>query len=166
MKYRKRPVVIEAFQYDGDLQGKDGKYYVPNWAVTAFYDGTIFYTEHRGRAGELFISTLEGDHHVTVGDYIIRGVQGELYPCKPDIFRMTYEPVALQEKQERENGCGYCMANHPLRTERHMHKVRNSTLLTWELDEETQEIIRGSQTDGAIINYCPMCGRKLGDNNA
>lgn len=40
---------------------------------------------------ELFINTLEGVHHVSVGDYIIRGVAGEIYPCKPDIFEQTYE---------------------------------------------------------------------------
>lgn len=43
--------------------------------------------------GELYIKTLEGDHHASVGDYIIRGVAGEFYPCKPDIFARTYEAV-------------------------------------------------------------------------
>lgn len=43
---------------------------------------------------ELYISTLEGVHHVSVGDYVIRGVNGELYPCKPDIFMKTYEEVS------------------------------------------------------------------------
>ena len=41
----------------------------------------------------MFINTLEGVHHVSVGDYIIRGVAGEIYPCKPDIFEQTYEEV-------------------------------------------------------------------------
>ena len=43
--------------------------------------------------GELYIKTLEGIHHVSIGDYIIKGVKGELYPCKPDIFEQTYEVV-------------------------------------------------------------------------
>ena len=43
MKYRKKPVVIEAFQYDGDLKGSDGKYYVPAWAVEAFESGVMHY---------------------------------------------------------------------------------------------------------------------------
>ena len=42
---------------------------------------------------ELFIKTLEGVHHASVGDYIIQGVNGELYPCKPDIFEKTYDKV-------------------------------------------------------------------------
>lgn len=42
---------------------------------------------------EMIIHTLEGDHHASVGDYIITGVKGEQYPCKPDIFAKTYEPV-------------------------------------------------------------------------
>lgn len=93
MKYRKKPVVIEAFQYDGDLKGSDGQYYVPVWAVGAFESGVMRYGEFEGHPGELFINTLEGTHHVSVGDYIIQGVNGELYPCKPDIFEKTYERV-------------------------------------------------------------------------
>ena len=41
----------------------------------------------------LVIQTLEGDHQATIGDWIIKGVKGEFYPCKPDIFEMTYEPI-------------------------------------------------------------------------
>lgn len=94
-KYRKRPVVIEAFQYDGDLIGSDGNYYVPEWAARAYKDGTLCYREFDGSPSELLIRTLEGDHHVTIGDYIIRGVKDELYSCKPDIFAQTYEQVGL-----------------------------------------------------------------------
>lgn len=88
MKYRKLPVEIEAFQYDGDLMNRHGQYYVPNWAVHANITGTLYFED-----GELFIETLEGNHHASVGDYIIKGVKGELYPCKPDIFEKTYERV-------------------------------------------------------------------------
>lgn len=95
MKYRKKPVVIEAFQYNGDLINADGKYYVPDWAVQAFEEGTIYFDSLDAATPpyELFIKTLEGVHHVSVGDYVIRGVKGELYPCKPDIFEETYEIV-------------------------------------------------------------------------
>ena len=90
MRYRKKPVVIEAFQYDGDLKSSDGKYYVPEWAVYSFEgEHPVMYYD----GPELYISTLEGVHHVSVGDYVIRGVNGELYPCKPDIFMKTYEEV-------------------------------------------------------------------------
>jgi hypothetical protein len=89
MKYRKKPVVIEAFQYDGDFVDRNGKPYVPDWAFSAFNDGILYYEND----GELWIKTLEGDHHASVGDFIIQGVHGELYPCKPDIFAKTYELV-------------------------------------------------------------------------
>lgn len=92
-KFRKKPVVVEAFQYDGDLMDSRGKYYVPDWAASAFEQGIMFYKEMYIKPEELFIKTLEGNHHVSVGDYIIKGVQGELYPCKPDIFEQTYEEV-------------------------------------------------------------------------
>lgn len=92
-KYRKKPVVVEAFQYNGDLMDRCGKYYVPEWAGKAFEQGIMFYKEMYIKPAELFIKTLEGDHHVSIGDYIIKGVQGELYPCKPDIFEQTYEEV-------------------------------------------------------------------------
>jgi hypothetical protein len=94
-KYRKKPVVIEAFQYDGDLMFSDGIYYIPKWAEKAFKEGVMYY----GKVSigeppcELFIATLEGAMRVNVNDYVIQGVQGELYPCKPDIFEKTYEPV-------------------------------------------------------------------------
>ncbi len=94
MKYRKKPVVIEAFQYDGDLKGSDGKYYVPDWAVKAYESGTMYCGEIDGKPGELFIKTLEGVHHTSVGDYIIQGVNGELYPCAEKEFLKEYEEVS------------------------------------------------------------------------
>ena len=94
MKYRKKPVVIEAFKYDGDLIDRNGKPYVPQWAIYAFDQKVMFYNSiNDGPPCELFIKTLEGIHHVTVGDYVIQGIQGEIYPCKPDIFEATYELV-------------------------------------------------------------------------
>lgn len=93
MKARKKPVVIECFQYDGDLTNSKGEYYVPEWAVKAYENGFMYFTVSSESPSELFIKTLEGDHHVSVADYIIKGVQGELYPCKPNIFEETYEVV-------------------------------------------------------------------------
>lgn len=90
MKYRKKPVVIEAFKYDGDLKDKDGNYYVPQWAVNVFEKNVLFYAPYED-GDELYVMTLEGPYHISVGDYIIRGVAGEIYPCKPDIFELTYE---------------------------------------------------------------------------
>lgn len=92
-KYRKKPVVIEAFKYDGDLMNSKGEYYIPDWAVEAYTRGDMYFDsfESTSPPTELFIKTLEGIHHASVGDYIIKGVKGEFYPCKPDIFEQTYE---------------------------------------------------------------------------
>lgn len=77
--YRKRPVVIEAVQFDGDLQSLEGL----NIAEV---------TQSLGERS-CHIFTLEGVMTATPGDWIIRGVKGEFYPCKPDIFAATYEEV-------------------------------------------------------------------------
>lgn len=79
MKYRKKPVVIEAFRWMYDQ--------VPDWWKAA--DGVRIEVQ----SGSAFIPTLEGTHEARPGDWIIRGVKGELYPCKPDIFAATYEAV-------------------------------------------------------------------------
>lgn len=66
---------------------------MPEWGEQAYKDGVLFYSSlnEKEPPSELFVKTLEGNHHAEIGDYIIRGVKGELYPCKPDIFDMTYE---------------------------------------------------------------------------
>lgn len=94
MKYRKKPVVIDAFKFDGDLMDKNGRYYVPDWAVKAYQERVMFFDVigPDREPCELFIRTLEGNHRAKVGDYIIQGVNGELDPCKPD--KKTYEKVA------------------------------------------------------------------------
>ena len=94
-KYRKKPVIIEAFKYDGGLKDSDGEYYVPEWAVKAFEDKKLYYDSVMCIVPpiELFIRTWEGTMHVSVGDYVIQGIKGELYPCKADVFEQTYEPV-------------------------------------------------------------------------
>ena len=77
MKYRKKPVEVEAIQWDGtmlELVGFAGE----NVLVTPNY---------------VYIRTLEGDMRLSQGDYIIKGIQGEFYSCKPDIFHATYEKV-------------------------------------------------------------------------
>jgi hypothetical protein len=86
-KYRKKPIVVEAVHYAGETV------VMPKWIQQAFKNGTLFYDED-----DLYVETLEGTHHVSVGDYIIQGVKGELYPCKPDIFNKTYEKAVEQEK--------------------------------------------------------------------
>ena len=75
-QYRKKPVVVEAVQWTG-----------------ANYDEIVEFTGSKAKlcCRDLMIHTLEGDHFASIGDYIIKGVAGEFYPCKPDIFEQTYE---------------------------------------------------------------------------
>lgn len=109
--YRKKPVVVQAVQWDGTAEGASP---VIDWIL--FGGGTARYT-HTGEEGEgrrrseyelvsghyvlrkdapafLSIDTLEGLMRADVGDFIIRGIKGEHYPCKSDIFEQTYEEVS------------------------------------------------------------------------
>lgn len=82
-KYVKKPVVIEAWQF-GSREVK------PDWLYDAQDRGLVRYNMNGDR---IYIDTLEGSMMARKGDYIIRGIHGELYPCKPDIFKETYELV-------------------------------------------------------------------------
>lgn len=93
MKATKKPVTIECFKYDGDLINSEGKFYVPDWAKEAFEKGILYYgSKNEGEPPcELFVKTNHGAVHVAVDDYVIRQIDGELYPCKPDVFEKTYD---------------------------------------------------------------------------
>lgn len=83
-RYRKKPVAVEAIQFTEKDYG----------AAQAFTGGKIIVVcRTEGGARRYVVRTLEGDMTVCEGDYIIRGVKGEFYPCKPDIFEQTYEEV-------------------------------------------------------------------------
>ena len=91
MKYRKKPVVIEAVQWNGrnleeikEFVGDSLIYEIFDFAWNIGKYTPVVYME---------IKTLEGNHKCSQGDYIIKGVQGEFYPCKADIFEQTYERV-------------------------------------------------------------------------
>ena len=108
-KYRKKPVVIDAELYQ--LGMEDGfeelvivvgmgeetisnlTKIISNWYGDIVKDNTFYPVP--------YINTLEGKHYISPGDYIITGVKGERYPCKPDIFAMTYE--AVEEGDNNEN---------------------------------------------------------------
>lgn len=79
MKFRKKPVVIEAIQWNGENQIELGLF-MNVLTLETMMD-------------KAYIQTLEGTMTATVGDWIIKGVKGEFYPCKPDIFESTYELV-------------------------------------------------------------------------
>lgn len=78
MKFRKKPVVIEAVQWTGDNLSEIQQFYKPDSILIG---------------DAIFIKTLEGNMLAGKFDWIIKGVKGEFYPCKPDIFEATYEPV-------------------------------------------------------------------------
>ncbi len=81
MRFRKKPVVVEAIQWDGNIS-----------TVEKLIEGSTCESVEQGLFDPaLVIITLEGKMRAEVGDWIIRGVKGELYPCKPDIFAQTYE---------------------------------------------------------------------------
>ena len=94
-KYRKKPIVIEAFKYDGDFIDKDGNSYVPDWATSALDSGKMRYHSSCSHSPpcDLFISNLLGEMKVEVGDYITQDTGGEIFRCKPDIFESTYELI-------------------------------------------------------------------------
>ena len=120
MKYRKKPVTIEAMLYGSTPQDAHD---MTCWLDENLYPGLIGDTTRPEElrypdqlasdssipdkgwyidpaTGDLMIRTLEGDMHASPGDYVIKGVQGEFYPCKPAIFAKTYEEV----KDYREMG--------------------------------------------------------------
>ena len=82
-KFVKKPVVIEAIQYDGANITE----------IETFVRGKLPTIMTSDLGAQLVISTLEGDMKVTKGDYVIKGIKGEFYPCKPDIFKSTYNVI-------------------------------------------------------------------------
>lgn len=99
MKYRKKPVVIEAVQWNGN------PIEVQRFCQTAKVEVLNDAAWKVGIAApsvKVVVPTLEGDMEVSFGDFVIKGVNGEFYPCKPDVFKKTYEPV--DEVEEDEDG--------------------------------------------------------------
>jgi hypothetical protein len=83
MKFRKKPVVIEAMQFTEGSKNQCFNFVTCNHYADFDENGKPI----------MIIQTLEGDHKADIGDWIIKGVMGELYSCKPDIFEKSYEPV-------------------------------------------------------------------------
>ena len=149
LRFRKKPVVIEAFQMTEERRASNADW--PEWMHQAWQldreaPGSLYPTEEGTGDGTLSIGTLEGPHLVSWGDWIIQGVKGELYPCKPDIFEATYAPetapVALpkpvgwfhRHPEECKSGevCNYRIASadkkygweeFPLYTEQQVHAL-------------------------------------------
>ncbi len=87
MKARKKPVIVEAIQWNGNNTQE----------ILDFCNGNCV---EKARGAYLYVTTLEGGHIASVDDYIIKGVNGEFYPCKPDIFEKTYDVVNESEQYE------------------------------------------------------------------
>jgi hypothetical protein len=83
-RWTKKPVTIEAIQYDG-TNGDD---------IKRFTQGGCYLDVTTPHTPLFMIRTLEGEHVASIGDFIIKGIKGEFYPCKPDIFAATYEEAA------------------------------------------------------------------------
>ena len=89
MKYRKKPIVVEAVRVDETLKNVRDWSNLPAWVIDAYEEGTLLFLNDA-----IEIRTLEGTMRGAMDDWIIRGISGEVYPCKPDIFQATYEPIA------------------------------------------------------------------------
>ena len=95
MKYRKKPIVVDAYQYTKTSFSERRSW--PEWLKELYnqkcmFDRTI-YEDGLPVFTPILIKTLEGEIRVSENDWIIKGVKGELYPCKPDIFEKIYEKV-------------------------------------------------------------------------
>ena len=154
-KYIKKPVEVEAVQFDGTDESVE-------WLLPQLKSGEI------GRAcNKLYIKTLEGVMEAKVGDYVIKGVNGEFYPCKPDIFEKTYEKIEdddlLNEKpiffEDLKNG--YTKAytksdidmliedNKRLKEELLMQRTLNEA----GIDSKVAELKRQLDTSNEVIKY-------------
>ncbi|MDB4430964.1 hypothetical protein N9137_01085 [Pseudomonadales bacterium] len=97
-KYRKKPVVIEAFVWTGDKDDSN----IPSWMWKAIANNAAAFEGSRSDPQDLFIRTLEGKMKASIGDYIIKGIRDEVYPCKPDIFKDSYELAAPSSFKRHE----------------------------------------------------------------
>ena len=154
-KYRKKPVEIEAVKFDGTDESVE-------WLLPQLKSGEICKD-----CNKLYIKTLEGVMEAKVGDYVIKGVNGEFYPCKPDIFEKTYEKIEdddlLNEKpiffEDLKNG--YTKAytksdidmliedNKRLKEELFMERTKNEA----EIDSKVAELKRQLDISNEVIKY-------------
>lgn len=118
MRYIKKPVVIEAWKF----KGEDGLVTLLAWQFKGedFLEWPEWLHDYRSKDGavvywdnyNLYIPTLEGIMKASPGDYIIKGIKGEIYPCKPDIFEASYDPVD-EELSNLINSFDYIPAKFP-----------------------------------------------------
>jgi hypothetical protein len=108
-EYRKKPIVIDAFKWTGAPDQTEDPY----WIVEAIKAGIVTCKEDLVGAPLMCISTLEGMMYARVGEYIIQGIKGEIYPCKADIFEASYE--AVEDEWRKFSGSpGHGKTFHPV----------------------------------------------------
>ncbi|WP_445222209.1 hypothetical protein ACKWRH_21375 [Bradyrhizobium sp. Pa8] len=120
-QFRKKPVTIEAFRWTGDADQTED----PIWIVEAIKRGDVMF--HKLPL-TMTIATLEGTMSASPGDWIIRGVKGEIYPCKPDIFAASYETA---DAPPRDLRTALQMAAGALRSMEHKSLVDPSSPITF-----------------------------------
>lgn len=145
-RFRKRPVVIEAMRWEGTAAAATP---VIDWILSG--DGTARY--HEGEpsgapAEHIAIDTLEGPIGASAGDWVVRGVAGEFYPCKPAIFAETYEPAADEAAPEVPSAARGRLARVEVKGFRDLGIVRvtESTLAG-------EPMLRAESTDGAVAEF-------------
>ncbi len=129
MKFIKKPVEIEAVQFHFREYTTNPLSFdeTPNWLENAVREEIIFPRLGFDDRWCLVIKTLEGDMIVSHGDWIIRGVKGEIYPCKPDIFTMTYSPCDTCKNCGRKNESFKCECGHDNRSD-HVCEFKDTDL--------------------------------------
>lgn len=91
MKFRKKPVIVEARQLTPETAEEIGAWCNAYICISEGYRSYLWGWRLPIEERSMTVPTLEGEHIASMGDWIIQGVRGEFYPCKPDIFEMTYE---------------------------------------------------------------------------
>lgn len=89
MKFIKKSIMREAFQWTADQEQKED----PEWIVEAIKNGTVYFKNAGTEDVKMIIKTFGGNYMANRNDYIIQDINGELYPCKPDIFESIYEMI-------------------------------------------------------------------------
>lgn len=147
IKATKKPVTIEAVKWDGE-NIEEIIAFCGDSAFTAI-ESKMDQTETE----ELYIKTLEGNHHASVGDYIIKGVNGEFYPCKPDIFEKTYDihDTACDNKCELKH-IDFVETTHDLLTTKYT-KVYEEANFNYNAPHRFQVVAKESQEVLSCIHF-------------
>ena len=142
-KYRKKPVVIEALEFTRD--NFEDVIRFTNGKVTDFR-----IPKHPSGLAMCVIPTLEGNHIAREGDLIIKGVHGEFYPCKPDIFAKTYEDAAIDPESLRPKGEWIIMSFWKKRRGHHVqYVVKKCSICNFRVKARWKN------------NFCPHCGADM-----